>query len=365
MGVDHSGLFDGIDVKADGGYIATGPGYQWVNDEDIATLTEAQCELLTRPAKLPLSQEGVSAADIAGICHGNWHEPVLRLVGKLVAKGIDDQTILALTDRFTIPDYTVAQTRSDVAEMIRGAREKGWAPEVPETRQTPFLSSLDVFLADPPDWRVEGLLPERGVGILVGGEGSGKTFVAIDLCMAIANGTAFASNHPTTRGRVLYAAAEDRDIETPVAPMTAQVLAHSAPVLVSILRAGNAMLDGVLDLLPMASVAHIGMYRDHETLEAIEYSFNGPPDIAERLNLVVDPMLATANSGIAAISRLKEKGVRDLRMMSILAAPEGLTAFAAAHPDVPVFVGEVDERLNEKGYIVPGLGDAGDRSYCT
>jgi len=272
--VDHSGLFDGIDVKADGGYIATGPGYQWVNDEDIATLTEAQCELLTRPAKLPLSQEGVSAADIAGICHGNWHEPVLRLVGKLVAKGIDDQTILALTDRFTIPDYTVAQTRSDVAEMIRGAREKGWAPEVPETRQTPFLSSLDVFLADPPDWRVEGLLP-------------------------------------------------------------------------------------------MASVAHIGMYRDHETLEAIEYSFNGPPDIAERLNLVVDPMLATANSGIAAISRLKEKGVRDLRMMSILAAPEGLTAFAVAHPDVPVFVGEVDERLNEKGYIVPGLGDAGDRSYCT
>ena len=157
----------------------------------------------------------------------------------------------------------------------------------------------------------------------------------------------------------------DRDIETPVAPMTAQVLAHPAPVLVSILRAGNAMLDGVLDLLPMASVAHIGMYRDHETLEAIEYSFNGPPDIAERLNLVVDPMLATANSGIAAISRLKEKGVRDLRMMSILAAPEGLTAFAAAHPDVPVFVGEVDERLNGKGYIVPGLGDAGDRSYCT
>jgi uracil phosphoribosyltransferase len=157
----------------------------------------------------------------------------------------------------------------------------------------------------------------------------------------------------------------DRDIQTPVAPMTAQVLAHPAPVLVSILRAGNAMLDGVLDLLPMASVAHIGMYRDHETLEAIEYSFNGPSDIAERLNLVVDPMLATANSGIAAISRLKEKGVRDLRMMSILAAPEGLTAFAAAHPDVPVFVGEVDERLNEKGYIVPGLGDAGDRSYGT
>ncbi|MBT5570385.1 MAG: uracil phosphoribosyltransferase [Alphaproteobacteria bacterium] len=157
----------------------------------------------------------------------------------------------------------------------------------------------------------------------------------------------------------------DRDIETPVALMTAQVLAHPAPVLVSILRAGNTMLDGVLDLLPTASVAHIGMYRDHETLKAVEYSFNGPPDIADRLNLVVDPMLATANSGIAAIARLKDKGVRDLRMMSILAAPEGLAAFAVAHPDVPVVVGEVDERLNEKGYIVPGLGDAGDRSYGT
>lgn len=167
--------------------------------------------------------------------------------------------------------------------------------------------------------------------------------------------------YEATRGLELI----DRDIETPVAPMTAQVLASPGPVLVSILRAGNAMLDGVLDLIPTASVAHIGVYRDHETLEAVEYSFNGPPDIADRLNLVVDPMLATANSSISAISQLKAKGVRDMRMVSILAAPEGLEAFASAHPDVPLFVGAVDERLNEKGYIIPGLGDAGDRAFGT
>ena len=157
----------------------------------------------------------------------------------------------------------------------------------------------------------------------------------------------------------------DRDIETPMAPMTARVLANPGPVLVSILRAGNAMLDGVLDLIPTASVSHIGVYRDHEPLEAVEYSFNGPPDIADRLNIVVDPMLATANSSIAALSQLKSRGVRDIRMVSILAAPEGLAAFADAHPDVPLFVGAVDERLNEKGYIIPGLGDAGDRAFGT
>lgn len=157
----------------------------------------------------------------------------------------------------------------------------------------------------------------------------------------------------------------DREIVTPIAPMTARVLASPGPVLVSILRAGNAMLDGVLDLIPTASVAHIGVYRDHDTLEAVEYSFNGPPDIADRLNLVVDPMLATANSSIAALSQLKSRGVREMRMISILAAPEGLAAFADAHPDVPLFVGAVDERLNEKGYIIPGLGDAGDRAFGT
>lgn len=157
----------------------------------------------------------------------------------------------------------------------------------------------------------------------------------------------------------------DRNIETPIAPMTARVLASPPPVLVSILRAGNAMLDGVLDLIPTASVAHIGVYRDHDTLEAVEYYFNGPPDIAERYNLIVDPMLATANSSISAISQLKERGVTNLRLASILAAPEGLAALRAAYPDVPVFVGAVDERLDEKGYIIPGLGDAGDRSFGT
>lgn len=157
----------------------------------------------------------------------------------------------------------------------------------------------------------------------------------------------------------------DCSIETPIAPMSARVLASPAPVLVSILRAGNAMLDGMLDLIPTASVAHIGVYRDHDTLEAIEYYFNGPPDIAERYNLIVDPMLATANSSISAISQLKAKGVINLRLAAILAAPEGLTALKAVHPDVPVFVGAVDERLDEKGYIIPGLGDAGDRSFGT
>lgn len=157
----------------------------------------------------------------------------------------------------------------------------------------------------------------------------------------------------------------DRNIETPIAPMTARVLASPPPVLVSILRAGNAMLDGVLDLIPTASVAHIGVYRDHDTLEAVEYYFNGPPDIAERYNLIVDPMLATANSSISAISQLKERGVTNLRLAAILAAPEGLAALRAAYPDVPVFVGAVDERLDEKGYIIPGLGDAGDRSFGT
>ena len=157
----------------------------------------------------------------------------------------------------------------------------------------------------------------------------------------------------------------DRNIETQIAPMMARVLASPAPVLVSILRAGNAMLDGVLDLIPTASVAHIGVYRDHDTLEAVEYYFNGPPDIAERYNLIVDPMLATANSSISAISQLKERGVTNLRLASILAAPEGLAALRAAYPDVPVFVGAVDERLDDKGYIIPGLGDAGDRSFGT
>jgi len=154
-------------------------------------------------------------------------------------------------------------------------------------------------------------------------------------------------------------------IETPLTATTEPLLAKPYPVLVSIMRAGNAMLDGALDIMPMAGVSHIGIFRDHDTLEAHEYYFNGPTDIADRLNIIVDPMLATANSSIAAVARLKDKGVRDLRLMSIITAPEGLSAFAAVHADVPVFAGVVDDHLNDKGYIIPGLGDAGDRAFNT
>ena len=154
-------------------------------------------------------------------------------------------------------------------------------------------------------------------------------------------------------------------IETPLTATTERSLAKPYPVLVSIMRAGNAMLDGVLDIMPMAAVSHIGIFRDNDTLEAHEYYFNGPTDIADRLNIIVDPMLATANSAIAAVARLKDNGVRDLRLMSIITAPEGLSAFVAAHADVPVFAGVVDDHLNDKGYIIPGLGDAGDRAFNT
>ena len=157
----------------------------------------------------------------------------------------------------------------------------------------------------------------------------------------------------------------EREIETPLTKMSAPVLAAPGPVLVSIMRAGNVMLDAALEIIPTAGVCHIGIYRDHDTLEAGEYYFNGPADIADRSLLLVDPMLATANSSIAAISQLKARGVSDMCLISILAAPEGLAALSEAHPDVPVFVGSVDAQLNEKGYIVPGLGDAGDRSYAT
>ena len=150
----------------------------------------------------------------------------------------------------------------------------------------------------------------------------------------------------------------DKDDRPPCSP-------RPGPVLASIMRAGNVMLDAALEIIPTASVCHIGIYRDYDTLEAVEYYFNGPTDIAERALLIVDPMLATANSSVDAVSQLKARGVTDMRLICILAAPEGLAAFSAAHPDVPVFVGTVDTHLNEKGYIVPGLGDAGDRSYAT
>jgi uracil phosphoribosyltransferase len=136
-------------------------------------------------------------------------------------------------------------------------------------------------------------------------------------------------------------------------------------VFASVLRAGNGLLEGMLDLVPAARVAHIGIYRDHETLQPVEYYFKAPEDLADRLTIVVDPMLATANSSIAAVQRLKERGARDIRFVCLLAAPEGIERFTAAHPDVPVFTAAIDATLNDKGYIVPGLGDAGDRMYGT
>jgi uracil phosphoribosyltransferase len=154
-------------------------------------------------------------------------------------------------------------------------------------------------------------------------------------------------------------------IETPLQPMDAPILDGKKLVFASVLRSGNGLLEGMLELVPSARVAHIGMYRDHDTLQAVEYYFKAPDDIADRLVIVVDPMLATANSAIAAIDKLKERGANNLRFVCLLAAPEGIKRFTDAHPDVPVFTAAIDSHLNEKGYIVPGLGDAGDRMYGT
>ncbi|MER8419881.1 uracil phosphoribosyltransferase [Mesorhizobium sp. M1329] len=154
-------------------------------------------------------------------------------------------------------------------------------------------------------------------------------------------------------------------IETPIETMEAPTLEGKKLVFASVLRAGNGLLEGLLDLVPAARVAHIGLYRDHETLEAVEYFFKAPGDLADRLVIVVDPMLATANSAIAAIDKLKGRGATNIRFLCLLAAPEGLDRFTQAHPDVPVFTASIDRQLNEKGYIMPGLGDAGDRMYGT
>lgn len=158
---------------------------------------------------------------------------------------------------------------------------------------------------------------------------------------------------------------EQVEIETPITTMQAPKIAGKKLVLAPILRAGVGFLDGMLTLLPSARVAHIGLYRDPESLQAVEYYFKAPSDIADRTILVLDPMLATANSAVAAIDRLKERGAKDLRFVCLLAAPEGIEKFRGAHPDVPIWTAAVDERLNDHGYIVPGLGDAGDRMYGT
>lgn len=154
-------------------------------------------------------------------------------------------------------------------------------------------------------------------------------------------------------------------IETPLVEIEAPVLEGKKLVFASILRAGNGLLEGMLDLVPSARVSHIGVYRDHETLEAIEYYFKAPEDVSNRLIIVVDPMLATGNSSIASIEKLKERGARNIRFLCLLAAPEGIRNFQAAHPDVPIYTASIDSHLNEQGYIVPGLGDAGDRMYGT
>lgn len=154
-------------------------------------------------------------------------------------------------------------------------------------------------------------------------------------------------------------------IETPLETMEAPTIEGKKLVFASVLRAGNGLLEGLLDLVPAARVAHIGLYRDHDTLQAVEYFFKAPSDLADRLVIVVDPMLATANSAIAAIDKLKGRGATNLRYLCLLAAPEGIERFTKAHPDVPIFTAAIDRHLNEKGYIVPGLGDAGDRMYGT
>jgi uracil phosphoribosyltransferase len=154
-------------------------------------------------------------------------------------------------------------------------------------------------------------------------------------------------------------------IETPLETMQAPVIAGKKLVFAPILRAGVGFLDGMLNLVPSARVAHIGLYRDPETLTAVEYYFKAPSDVAERLVIVMDPMLATANSAIAAVDRLKARGVTDIRFVCLLAAPEGVEKFTKAHPDVAIWTAAIDSHLNDHGYIVPGLGDAGDRLFGT
>ena len=155
------------------------------------------------------------------------------------------------------------------------------------------------------------------------------------------------------------------EIETPLAKMKAPAIAGKKLVFAPILRAGMSFLDGMMNLVPSARVAFIGLYRDPKTLKSVEYYFKAPEDIADRLVIVMDPMLATGNSATAAVDMLKDRGVTKLRLMCLLAAPEGLKHFTAAHPDVHVWTAAIDDHLNDHGYIVPGLGDAGDRMFGT
>ncbi len=154
-------------------------------------------------------------------------------------------------------------------------------------------------------------------------------------------------------------------IETPVAPMNAPEVAGRKLCLVSILRAGNGILEGMLDLIPHARVGHVGLYRDPETLRPIEYYFKVPELLEDRLTIVCDPMLATGHTAAAAVTKLKERGATNIKFLCLLAAPEGVQVLKEAHDDVPIYAAALDERLNDDGFIVPGLGDAGDRIYGT
>jgi uracil phosphoribosyltransferase len=156
-----------------------------------------------------------------------------------------------------------------------------------------------------------------------------------------------------------------KTIETPIEEMQAPVLDGKKLALISILRAGNGLLDGVLELIPGARVGFVGLYRDEETLQPIQYYFKVPHGLKDRLVIAVDPMLATGNSSAAAVKLLKDAGASNIRFMCLLAAPEGIVRMKEAHPDVPIVTASVDSHLNEKGYIVPGLGDAGDRMFGT
>lgn len=155
------------------------------------------------------------------------------------------------------------------------------------------------------------------------------------------------------------------EIETPLMPMSAPTISGKKLVLAPILRSGMGMLEGMLELVPAARIAHIGLYRDPQTLECVEYYFKTPEGLADRMVVVIDPMLATGNTAIAAVDRLIEAGAKEIRMACLLASPEGLSKFQGHHPKVRIWTAAIDEKLNEHGYILPGLGDAGDRMYGT
>ncbi len=167
--------------------------------------------------------------------------------------------------------------------------------------------------------------------------------------------------YEVTRDRALTT----QEIETPLTKMRAPVLAGKEICLVSVLRAGNGILDGMLEILPSARVGFVGLYRDPETLNAIEYYCKLPEDIAERETIIVDPMLATGHSASAAVDRIKQAGAKSLKFVCLLAAPEGVKEMQEQHPDVPIFTASLDSHLNDHGYIMPGLGDAGDRLFGT